>query len=489
MRPRSCSCAGSGYVRTRPPTRDARPRHGRPRTAGTGPGRRTARGRQSRRSRCGTSLSPPCVAMAEHGGNEARRLVARLPPAVSGTALTTYVEAKRRIAPSPAAEPPRTRSGRRRRRPPEVRRPSCRDAAVRARGGEVAAGCRFANRALRRNPPSARPRPRDRRDRARSRRGRVGAAVCSIGSWWERSQIPRPRCGVRGATTRSSSMTSSSTLPIRCTPSMPPETFAPEGVVVCSIPNVRHVSTSVPLVLRGEWRYEDLGVLDSTHLRSSPRRGFRDSSPTTAGESTRFEPINVCVEITDPEPRWWIRPLSRVSFGRSDPFFVLQYAVVAGPWLPPRPDGSVLLAAHRVEPEDLSRPPASTDLADAAGLDLVHEPADAVPVPEQRRRPEPGHRCLHAGLEVGERTEADVGVGGTPAAASILRARAFSSSPCMPHCVCCTTITSASRARVARSRSERTTSSVTSPPCCAARARRRGRDRGPGPDRCGRPCT
>ena len=39
---------------------------------------------------------------------------------------------------------------------------------------------------------------------------------------------------------------------------------------------------------------------------------------------------------------------------------------------------------------------ASVDLADAAGLDLVHEPADAVPVEQQRRRSQPRHRSAHA---------------------------------------------------------------------------------------------
>ena len=107
--------------------------------------------------------------------------------------------------------------------------------------------------------------------------------------------------------------------------------LAPDGVVVSSIPNVRHVSASAPLVLRGQWTYVDLGVLDSTHLRFFTASSIRELFVGSGWEITRFEPINFCLEITDPEPRWWIHALGAVSFGRSDPFFTLQYTVVARP--------------------------------------------------------------------------------------------------------------------------------------------------------------
>lgn len=43
--------------------------------------------------------------------------------------------------------------------------------------------------------------------------------------------------------------------------------LAPGGVVVASIPNVRHVSVVLDLFLRGRWEYADNGILDRTHLR------------------------------------------------------------------------------------------------------------------------------------------------------------------------------------------------------------------------------
>ena len=41
----------------------------------------------------------------------------------------------------------------------------------------------------------------------------------------------------------------------------------PTGKLVLSLPNVRHLSVLLDLVVRGEWRYRPAGILDQTHLR------------------------------------------------------------------------------------------------------------------------------------------------------------------------------------------------------------------------------
>ncbi len=43
--------------------------------------------------------------------------------------------------------------------------------------------------------------------------------------------------------------------------------LAPGGTVIVSLPNVAHLSVSLPLLLRGRFDYEDAGILDRTHLR------------------------------------------------------------------------------------------------------------------------------------------------------------------------------------------------------------------------------
>lgn len=43
--------------------------------------------------------------------------------------------------------------------------------------------------------------------------------------------------------------------------------LAPGGTLVLSLPNVRHYSVALSLLLQGRWEYEDAGLLDRTHLR------------------------------------------------------------------------------------------------------------------------------------------------------------------------------------------------------------------------------
>jgi 2-polyprenyl-3-methyl-5-hydroxy-6-metoxy-1,4-benzoquinol methylase len=43
--------------------------------------------------------------------------------------------------------------------------------------------------------------------------------------------------------------------------------LAPRGVVVASLPNVRHYPTAWDLFWNGRWEYRDWGILDRTHLR------------------------------------------------------------------------------------------------------------------------------------------------------------------------------------------------------------------------------
>lgn len=48
--------------------------------------------------------------------------------------------------------------------------------------------------------------------------------------------------------------------------------LADDGVVVASIPNVKHWPVIANLILHDDWQYADFGVLDITHLRFFTRR-------------------------------------------------------------------------------------------------------------------------------------------------------------------------------------------------------------------------
>lgn len=51
--------------------------------------------------------------------------------------------------------------------------------------------------------------------------------------------------------------------------------LAPGGCLVGSIPNVRFVKTLFGLLVLKDWRYEDAGVMDRTHLRFFTERSLR----------------------------------------------------------------------------------------------------------------------------------------------------------------------------------------------------------------------
>lgn len=46
----------------------------------------------------------------------------------------------------------------------------------------------------------------------------------------------------------------------------------PGGRIVLSLPNVRHISVWLPLIVSGDWAYRDAGILDRTHLRFFTRK-------------------------------------------------------------------------------------------------------------------------------------------------------------------------------------------------------------------------
>ena len=52
--------------------------------------------------------------------------------------------------------------------------------------------------------------------------------------------------------------------------------LAPGGVVVASIPNIRHHSTLTSLALTGYWPYRERGIHDRTHLRFFTLRNVRE---------------------------------------------------------------------------------------------------------------------------------------------------------------------------------------------------------------------
>lgn len=92
----------------------------------------------------------------------------------------------------------------------------------------------------------------------------------------------------------------------------------PGGMLIASLPNVRHIKVIMPLLLRGEWTYAPYGLLDRTHLRF-----FTRSTATQLIESAGLR-----VTAIDPIGLAWT-PMKRlvraVTLGRLDDLLTFQY--------------------------------------------------------------------------------------------------------------------------------------------------------------------
>ena len=108
--------------------------------------------------------------------------------------------------------------------------------------------------------------------------------------------------------------------------SMLSDLLCEDGVLAASIPNVRHVSVVIPLLLRGRWDYAERGVLDTTHARFFTKR-----STIALFTSCGYE-----IDLLRPRlarlPRrlgWIMLPLARLLGGACEEFSAVKYLVLA----------------------------------------------------------------------------------------------------------------------------------------------------------------
>ena len=93
--------------------------------------------------------------------------------------------------------------------------------------------------------------------------------------------------------------------------------LVPGGIIIASIPNIRHISVLFPLVFKGEWNYENSGILDKTHLRFFVKN--------TAIELMESSGLKLEEVISISGPRGNIATL--LSLFILKPFFEIQYLI------------------------------------------------------------------------------------------------------------------------------------------------------------------
>jgi 2-polyprenyl-3-methyl-5-hydroxy-6-metoxy-1,4-benzoquinol methylase len=109
------------------------------------------------------------------------------------------------------------------------------------------------------------------------------------------------------------------------------ELLAPDGVVVACIPNVRHRSVLMPLLRRGEWQYEDTGLLDRTHVRFFTRSSILSMFRELGWSVDSIQGVNSKWHWNNAWEGKRVRLLRRLGAGKWDDFFFVHYVIVASP--------------------------------------------------------------------------------------------------------------------------------------------------------------
>lgn len=97
------------------------------------------------------------------------------------------------------------------------------------------------------------------------------------------------------------------------------------GVVVASLPNLAYFNVLWDLIVRGEWRYEEAGSLDVTHIRFFTRKGMIRLFEESGYVVRRIEAINP--QVQGRKFKW----LNALLLNRLASMRCLQFAVVAAP--------------------------------------------------------------------------------------------------------------------------------------------------------------
>jgi 2-polyprenyl-3-methyl-5-hydroxy-6-metoxy-1,4-benzoquinol methylase len=98
--------------------------------------------------------------------------------------------------------------------------------------------------------------------------------------------------------------------------------LSPDGVVVASIPNVRHFRNLYQLIFKKQWRYVDSGILDRTHLRFFTCESIKDMFDDAGFSIIQLKGIHGTRKAK-------VRFLTILSFGLLSDIRYLQFAVVA----------------------------------------------------------------------------------------------------------------------------------------------------------------
>ena len=91
----------------------------------------------------------------------------------------------------------------------------------------------------------------------------------------------------------------------------------PNGILLASIPNVREIKTLISIVIKGDFKYVDTGILDKTHLRFFCKKNIIELF-----ESAGYKIEKITFKLS-PKRKF----LLKLSLGLLEEFLVVQYLV------------------------------------------------------------------------------------------------------------------------------------------------------------------
>ncbi len=96
------------------------------------------------------------------------------------------------------------------------------------------------------------------------------------------------------------------------------------GIIICSIPNIRHISILKKLLIDGDWKYGKEGILDKTHLRFFTKKSAVRMFGQLGYEIIKIKGIN--------KTKWWKSILLNIfSFGLLSETNYVQFAYLIRP--------------------------------------------------------------------------------------------------------------------------------------------------------------
>lgn len=127
----------------------------------------------------------------------------------------------------------------------------------------------------------------------------------------------------------------------------------PDGCLVASIPNVAHWSV-VEGLLRGEWEYQEAGILDDTHLRFFTEASFGRVLTEAGFEDWSAYPVSIAQNPPPAEIDDLLGALgiNEHAFGQQANTY--QWLFVARPEAPPPPLTSIVVPAHNLWEQTLA---------------------------------------------------------------------------------------------------------------------------------------